>query len=150
MLVRPASLLARVCRAVARDLYAAPRATPWSAWLAARVDAEAERLRAEDPRLWRAVPSEPSAFEQAVASSFGVADDRAAALIQAFHALAEADRAAVHALLPRALFGLPETPRGPKGAARRATGDPRRARASAAHGMRVLRQLLASLRADPR
>lgn len=139
LLVRPALLHWRVCELIAAEFARMPRATPWSAWLRDKARAATDALRHEDPLDWRAVRSEPDAFEQAVASCFGIEDADAPRLIVRFHALALDERRVLHALLPRTLFGLPPTTRSERRGARHAREDARR-------GLELLRQLVAQLR----
>ncbi|MEZ6014963.1 MAG: hypothetical protein R3F49_07615 [Planctomycetota bacterium] len=142
LLVQPSQLFARACAGLAAAFMDAPRATPWGAWVARQVADAAEALRREDPATWRTLPFEPTPFERAVGACFGVADEDVLALIRRFHALEREDRRALHALLPRAMFGLPHPDRRP-GAGRRAM---RRAREDAQRGVAVMRALLAALR----
>lgn len=143
LLAPPSLLHRRAAERVARELPRMPRETPWAAWLQAHVDRAGEELRVESPLAWRAQRSQPTPFEQSVASCFGVTDADAPRLIRAFHALSREERAAAHTLLPRALFGLLEPPPRP--------GRPsRRTREAAEEATAVIRRLLATLRTRPR
>lgn len=143
LLVPPSLLHLRACERIVAELPRTPRDTPWAQWLERHVDGAAEALRRADPHDWRAVHTQPTPFEQSVASCFGVADTAAPRLIREFHALPLTERSALHALLPHALFGLPAPP------ARRDRRSSRRARDEARHATAVLRQLLAVVRRAP-
>jgi hypothetical protein len=143
LLVPPSLLHRRACERIAREFPRTQRGTPWAQWLEGHVDAAAEELRRGEPLDWREVRAQPTPFEQSVASCFGVADTLVPRLIREFHALPLAERTALHALLPRTMFGLPAAP------ARRDRRPERRARDAAKHATAVLRQLLALLRQAP-
>jgi len=143
LLVPPSLLHLRACERIVAELPRTTRDTPWAQWLERHVDRAAEALRCAEPRAWRAVQTQPTPFEQCVASCFGVADTAAPRLIREFHALPLADRSALHALLPHAMFGLPAAQ------ARRDRRSGRRARDEAKHATAVLRQLLANVRRAP-
>jgi hypothetical protein len=143
LLVPPSLLHLRACERIAREFPRATRETPWARWLDRHVDGAAEELRRADPLDWRAVRTQPTPFEQSVASCFGVADGVVPRLIREFHALPLAERGALHALLPYTLYGLPAPQ------VRRNRRSERRAREAAKHGTAVLRQLLAVIRRAP-
>lgn len=140
LLVPPSLLHLRACERIVAELPRMPRDTPWAQWLERHVEGAAEGLRRTDPLAWREMRAQPTPFEQSVGSCFGVADMAVPRLIREFHALPLAERSALHALLPRSMFGLPAA------LTRRDRRSVRRARDAAKLGTAVLRQLLAVVR----